>query len=249
MGIVVSRTQLIKLREIELQLGAMAALQHAQELQNGFEYGNAIVIKKAGENNIEAVPMHWELIPSWVQNMEQVKAARKQGIPWLNATSEKLLESNMFRHAALHNRCLVLATHFYEWRKYKPVGAKKEIAYPYAIEVNNAPYFYMAGIWQPWVDKQTGEALNTFAIVTTAANPLMQAVHNVKRRMPTILTQELAHQWIMNEHLTETQIKQIAQYQLPSNQMQAYTIAKDFKLLQNPLAHYEYEGLPPLAVF
>lgn len=33
--------------------------------------------------------------------MEQVQQARRQGIPWLNASSEKLLESKMFRDAAL----------------------------------------------------------------------------------------------------------------------------------------------------
>jgi putative SOS response-associated peptidase YedK len=44
----------------------------------------------------------------------------------------------------------------------------------------------MAGIWQPWTDKATGEYVETFSIVTTKANKLMEQVHNSKTRMPTI---------------------------------------------------------------
>jgi len=65
--------------------------------------------------------MHWEFIPFWIKTMEQVQQARRQGIPWLNASSEKLLESKMFRDAALKRRCLVLASHFFEWRSFKTV--------------------------------------------------------------------------------------------------------------------------------
>lgn len=153
----------------------------------------------------------------------------------------------MFRNAALKRRCLVLATHFYEWRHFKPEGSAKEKAYPYAIELPESPYFYMAGIWQPWTDKETGETIDTFAIVTTKANELMAQVHNKKERMPTILTEDLAYEWIM-EDLSEERIQEIASYQLPSDYMAAYTISKEFKALENPLEPFEYEELPGLDV-
>lgn len=38
----------------------------------------------------------------------------------------------------------------------------------------------MAGIWQPFTDKETGETMDTFAIVTTKANALMEQLHNHK---------------------------------------------------------------------
>jgi putative SOS response-associated peptidase YedK len=191
--------------------------------------------------------MHWEFIPVWVKSMEQVKEARTQGIPWLNATSEKLLDSKMFRDAALKRRCLVLASHFYEWRGYKPEGAKKENKYPYAIEVNDAGYFYLAGIWNPFTDKDTGETFDCFAIVTTRANELMAEVHNSKKRMPSILPDDLAWRWLM-EDLSEAEIKQIAAYQFPSENMNAYTIAKDFKTALNPLAPFIYDELPEIDI-
>lgn len=57
----------------------------------------------------------------------------------------------------------------------------------------------MAGIWQPWVDKETGESIDTFAIVTTKANELMSVIHNSKIWMPTILPEDLAWKWIMED--------------------------------------------------
>jgi putative SOS response-associated peptidase YedK len=170
-GTIVSKVQIIKLRQIEKELGTLAAMEHLQILKDGFRYSDSIVITKKNENDIEASAMHWEFITPWIKNHTELAAARKQGIPWLNATSEKLLESKMFKPAALKRRCLVLATHFYEWRHYKPEGAKKEISYPYVIRTTQ-DYFYMAGIWQPWTDKETGEVINTFAIVTTKAKTI-----------------------------------------------------------------------------
>ena len=247
MGVRVTRIQFIKLKQIERELGTLAAMEELSQMMDGFRYSNALIIRKAADNDIEIVKAHWEFIPVWVKTMEEVRAARKQGIPWLNATSEKLLESKMFRNAALKRRCLVLATHFYEWRHYKPEGSPKDIAYPYLVEMADQNYFYMAGIWQPWTDKETGETMDTFAIITTKANSLMEAVHNKKKRQPTILPEELAYEWIMDD-LSEERIKELASYQLPAEAMSAHTIAKEFKILEDPCTEYEYEELPPLDI-
>jgi putative SOS response-associated peptidase YedK len=246
MGTIVSKVQLIKLKQIEKELGTLAALEHLQILKDGFRYSDSLVITKKGDNDIDVTNMHWEFIPPWIKNTNELIAVRKQGIPWLNATSEKLLDSKMFKPAALKRRCLVLATHFFEWRHYKPDGAKKVQSYPYVIETTNE-YFYMAGIWQPWTDKETGELINTFAIITTKANDLMEEIHNTKKRMPTILTEELAYEWIM-EDLSEERIKEISSYQLPSEFMNAHSVAKDFKIAEDPTEEFIYEELPVLDI-
>jgi putative SOS response-associated peptidase YedK len=243
----VTKIEFIRLINIEKELGTLAAMKELGVLKDGFKYGNIPVVRKCSDNDIEVVPMHWEFIPIWIKNMEEVKAARKQGIPWLNATAEKLLTSKMFRSAALKRRCLVIASDFYEWEHYKPEGAKKPAAYPYAVSVKDADYFYMAGIWQTWTDKTTGETMDTVAIVTTTAkgNTLMERVHNTKMRMPTILTNELAWEWIMDD-LSEERIQEIASFQFPANKMAAYTIKKEFKQLENPLEAFVYPELSPL---
>jgi len=215
----VTRVEYIKLKQIEKELGSIAALQELQEMRNGFAYGDAPIVVAKGKDDMEVLSAHWEFIPEWITKMSQLEQARKQGIPWLNATSEKILTSNMFRGAALHRRCLVIASHFFEWRHYKPEGAKKEIAYPYLIGVNNdLDYFYMAGIYNSYENPNTGKVLNSFAIITTKANPLMEVVHNKKKRQPTILTEDLAYEWIFGE-LDENRIQEIASYQLPTEDM------------------------------
>ena len=76
-------------------------------------------------------------------------------------------------------------------------------------------YFFIAGIWQPWKDTETGEYIETFSIVTTAANKLMERIHNSKKRMPTILTEDLAWEWLFGNP-DEERITEIARYQFPA---------------------------------
>ncbi len=241
MGYRVDCGQVIKLRKIEKELGSLAALQ---ALKSGFDYGEAPVIRRKGED-IEVVNMHWEFIPWWIKNTEELIASRKKGIPLLNATSEKLLHSKLFKDAALKRRCLIPVTHFFEWRHFKAPGEKKEKAYPYCIQLKSREYFFLAGIWQPWTDKSTGEMIDSFAVITTKANSLVEQIHNKKKRMPTILTEELAHQWIFDE-LTSDKITEIASYQYDADKMEAYTIYKEFKVLDNPLEAFTFEELPAL---
>ncbi len=242
-GIRVSKKQLIQLKKIEKQWGILAALK---ELQSGFEYGNWGIIKaNADKTDIDISLAHWEFIPPWIKDTTALKAARKQGIPWLNATAEKLLDSKMFRDAAINRRCLVPISFFYEWRHYKHIGGKKAITYPYCISRKNDEIFYLAGIYQPWLDKETGELQDSFAIVTTKANETMAQIHNTKMRMPTMLREDLAYEWIM-EDLTEERIAEIAAFQLPSYEILAHTINKDFRIAENPTDKFMYEELPAL---
>jgi putative SOS response-associated peptidase YedK len=103
----------------------------------------------------------------------------------------------------------------------------------------------MAGIYKPWTDKETGETINTVSIITTAApeGHLMAKVHNSKMRMPCILNEDLAWEWLFDP-LSEQRIKEIAFTQFPSDLMQACTIAKDFKEQLEPAKPFVYENLP-----
>ncbi len=242
-GIKVSKEQYIKLKQIEKQIGIIATLK---TLQSGFEYKDWAIIKKSDKNKeeIDIINAHWEFIPPWIKTQSDLVAKRKQGIPWFNATAENLLSSKMFRPAALERRCLIPVSHFFEWRQYKHVGGKP-IKYPYCIGLKNENIFFLAGIYQPWLNEETGESKNTFAIITTKANEKMAAIHNTKLRMPTILENDLAYEWIMND-LSETQINKIAGFQISSNSINTFTIAKDFRISENPLQKFDYEGLKPL---
>ena len=242
-GVKVSKLEFIKLKQLEKKIGVIATLK---TLQSGFEYADWAIIKaNQAKTDIEIELAHWEFIPTWVKTETALNAARKQGIPWLNATAEKLLSSKMFSNAARQGRCLIPISHFYEWRHFKHVGGKKPVTYPYIISVKNVEVFYVAGIYQPYINSETGELKNGFAIITTAANELMAQIHNTKKRMPTILPEDLAHAWLFNT-LNEKEIFEIASFKIPTTTMQAYTISKNFRNLDNPIAAFLYEDLLPL---
>lgn len=217
-------------------------------MQSGFDWSDWPIIKPImKEKEVTGIDLefaHWELIPFWIKDNQALSESRKK-FSTLNATAEKILESKMFRDSALKRRCLVLSSGFFEWRHYKPEGAKKDIAYPYYIHLPDREYFFMAGIYQPWIDKATGEVMDTFAIVTCPSNELMTQVHNKKKRMPTILPDNLAYEWI-SPGLTEERIKEIATHQHAVEEMSAYAIRKDFREAGDPTEPFTYYDLPPI---
>lgn len=209
-----------------------------RDLQSGFDY-EKYPIAFAGSSGVTCELAHWEFIPFWYRTMKDVAEARKK-YTTLNAQGEKLLDSKIYAEAGRERRCIVFSSGFYEWRHYK------NIAYPYHIKVEGKGLFPMAGVRQPWTDKETGETFDTFAVITTEADKLMTQVHNKKRRMPTILTEETAALWL-SDTLSEPEIKELATFHTPEI-LEAYTIRKDFRSALDPKEAFNYEGLPPLQV-
>ena len=124
---------------------------------------------------------------------------------------------------------------------------KTAVKYPYYINLPKKEYFYLAGIWTPWTDKNTGEYVKSFSNVNTKANRLMGQVHNAKKRMPTILNEDLAYEWIFGK-LDEKRITEIATTQYPAEEMKAVSISKDFITALNHQQPFEYADLPALKV-
>lgn len=252
---------MIKLAEWEAAVADNPILN--RELQIGFDYGPSAVIRRSPQNSaIELVEMEWGFLPSYLNSRQQVAQFRngykkadgawQQPIITLNAMSEELLKpGKIFRNAALERRCLIISSGFFDWRHEFPISKKTgkplktAIKYPYHVSVKNQDYFFMAGIWQPWSDKETGEYSETFSIITTQANALMAQVHNSKKRMPTILTADLALEWL-SPTLHEERISELAKFQFPTNQMEAYSVAKDFRNAHDPAQPVVYEDLPEL---
>jgi putative SOS response-associated peptidase YedK len=54
----------------------------------------------------------------------------------------------------------------------------------------------MAGLFDEWSNRDTGEVLNTFTIITTRANPMMEVIHNTMKRMPVILSADNEQRWL-----------------------------------------------------
>lgn len=262
----VTHAEFIRLKSLEKAVSQYDFLD--RDLHDGFAYGNIAVLKPtSGKDDFDIVQMEWGFVPdSWfgkpLDNREKVEQWRRgykdakgkfiPGITTLNAVSEEMLLPNkIYRESALQRRCLVLSTGFYEWRHFFPLNkrtgepVKTAIKIPHHIRVKDQPYFFMAGIYKPWTDKTTGETVDTVSICTTAApeGHIMAKIHNSKMRMPTILNEELAWEWLFG-NLTEERITEIGKTQFPSGQMTAFTIAKDFKEQLKPAKPFVYEDLP-----
>ena len=156
----------------------------------------------------------WGLIPSWVKNSEMAKEIRTKT---LNAVGETLFEKPSFKNSISKKRCILGINAFYEWREF---NGKK---YPYLIRLKGEELFSLGCIYENWVDRETGEIRKTFSIVTTPANPMMELIHNNKKRMPLILPKENEKAWI-DESLNTEEIKSLIR-PLDEIMMEAFTIS------------------------
>ena len=143
----------------------------------------------------------------------------------LNARADTIFEKPSFREPIMKKRCIVPSTGYFEWRH---EGTKK---IPYYIYLKDEPIFSMAGIYDSWLDKETGEEHSTFSIITTDTNPLTDYIHNTKHRMPTILSKENEEKWL-NPNLTKQEIATFL-HPYEADKMDAYVIENDF-IKKNP---------------
>lgn len=261
----VTHAEFIRLKSLEKAVSQYDFLD--RDLHDGFAYGNIAVLKPIADNqDFDLVQMEWGFVPDtwfgkpldtrekveqWRRGYKDAKGKFIPGITTLNAISEEMLLPNkIYRESALKRRCLVLSTGFFEWRHFFPLNkrtgepVKTAIKIPHHIRVKDQPYFFMAGIYKPWTDKTTGETVDTVSICTTAApeGHIMAKIHNSKMRMPTILNEDLAWEWLF-EDLSEERITEIGGTQFPSEQIDAWTVAKDFRNSNEPIAKEKYTEL------
>lgn len=180
---------------------------------SGFNHPKIPVISSIQPDVIQT--FHWGLVPSFCQT---IKDAKDMMTKTLNAKSETVFSLPSFKNSIRQKRCMVLVDGFYEWRT---IGKQK---YPYFIHTKDNEPFVFGGIYNDWVNKETGEIINTFSIITTEANPLMAKIHNVKLRMPLILPKEIETDWL-NPDLSDAQISDLMK-PLDENLLEAHTISK-----------------------
>jgi len=138
----------------------------------------AIRNDKDGER--ELVMLRWGLVPFWAKDPSI-------GNRMINARAETVAEKPSYRNAYKHRRCLVLADGFYEWQR------QGETKTPFFISLESGQPFALAGLWENWTDRETGESLQTTTLITTDANEFMAQLHH---RMPVILEAATATDWL-----------------------------------------------------
>ena len=137
-------------------------------------------VRVGADDSRELTMLRWGLVPFWAKEPSI-------GNRMINARAETVAEKPSFRAAYRHRRCLILADGFYEWRK------EADGKTPYFISLASGEPFAFAGLWEDWHSKDTGEALQTTAIITMAANEFMHQLHH---RMPVVLQIDTADRWL-----------------------------------------------------
>ena len=153
--------------------------------------------------------LKWGLVPSWAKDPDI-------GNRMINARSETITEKPSFREAFKKRRCIIPSSGFYEWQK-SASGGKQ----PYYFYLKEKEVFGFAGLYEEWIDNQTGELLETCTIITTEANAVLKPVHD---RMPVILAATDYDEWL-DEKQTDTERLQRLLVPYSADAMASHTVS------------------------
>jgi len=143
---------------------------------------DAMYVRLLETGERELTIMRWGLIPFWSKDA-------KIAYSTINAKAETIAMSPAYREPLKRRRCLVPADLFWEWKKFDAKTRQ-----PYAIALQNESLFAFAGLWDTWKDKAQGQSIDTYTIITTDPNELMESLHN---RMPVILHKRDYERWLV----------------------------------------------------
>lgn len=150
-----------------------------------------IIVEDAETQQPEIYPARWGLIPFWWNKDNKPDNS-------FNARLEYCPHGPMWRSAWRHKRCLVPATLWYEWQQFE--GRKV----PWAFLPKDGTEIMMAGLWDSWLDRSTGEEIISFAIITQPAANSLAEIHN---RMPLLLAPQIWRTWISRSICDNRQIQ------------------------------------------
>ena len=204
--------------------------------RSGFTHPNLQIVKMNEPNTI--YPAEWGYVPSW--GMRDITAFRKK-YNTLNIKSETLFQG-LSKEAAFENRCLIIADGFFEPHK----TAGNSIPYfcyiPTDKYADNRDLFVFGGIYSE-VDDDTNQF--TCSILTMEANPFFTEVHNVKKRQPLVLDEELYGEWF-NPDLNEGNVLELIKNGFTSKEFKAHPVSTDlYKRNLNTNKPYIIEEVPP----
>lgn len=100
-----------------------------------------------------------------------------------------ILQKPAFRKPIRSKRCLIVCDAFIE-------GSQDEgLDKPWLVAMRNGERpFALAGLWDEWVNRETGEIVRSCAIITTVANELMVKIGH--HRSPVILSRHQESDWL-----------------------------------------------------
>jgi putative SOS response-associated peptidase YedK len=212
-----TKEQTQELTWMQKTLASFTGTEFKRFHENGFDFLATPIITTGNPEQFKL--FRWGMVPFYMTDKAKALQLR---VSTLNCISEEMYDKPSFRDAAKNaQRCLIPVTGFYEWRWLDEKGKNK---IPYFVSVKERPISSMAGLYSRWKDKVTGEYYYSYTVLTTQANPLMEYVHNNKKRMPVIIPREYEKDWL-NKDLSKDDVLALCQpYKTES--MRAHTVSK-----------------------
>ena len=154
--------------------------------------------------------MRWGLVPFWAKDA-------KMAFSTINARAEEAASKPAYREAMKKRRCLIPADAFYEWHRPDPKTKR-----PFAFALASGEPYAFAGLWETWRPKDSADAppLETFTILTTDPNQLMEPVHN---RMPVILEPKDYDRWLDTADPSRPPLDLLRPY--PADRMKSWPVS------------------------
>jgi putative SOS response-associated peptidase YedK len=152
------------------RLTAPAAIPNFQPRYNVCPTDPADVVVP-NEGARELAEMRWGLVPYWWNNpLKELRLAT------FNARVEAVTTKAFFREPFKKKRCLMPASDYYEWED-TPGGKKPH----YFTARDGSPVLTIAGLWDEWKDRETGDRIKSCTMIITQPNEFVAEVHD---RMP-----------------------------------------------------------------
>jgi putative SOS response-associated peptidase YedK len=137
--------------------------------------------------------MYWNLIPRISKTQDEFKR-----YALFNARKENLTSSRFYAKPFQTQRCLILATHFFEADR---VHFRKGTKAPWhAFLLKSREPFALAGIYEIWTDPVTGKEIYSYTMVTVPPDEVVGEFHP---RMPAFLQSRQDEQDWVNPDITE----------------------------------------------
>jgi putative SOS response-associated peptidase YedK len=122
--------------------------------------------------------MRWGLVPHWAKDTRSIQ---------INARSETVATTPVFRDSFSRKRCLIPADGFYEWEP------PEEGRTPHWVYRADGHPMVFAGIWASRLDAATDTWHRTCSIITKDAEGVVSSIHD---RMPIALAPDVWASWL-----------------------------------------------------
>jgi putative SOS response-associated peptidase YedK len=187
---------------------------------NGWENKHLSIIKQDDETIIDLAT--WGVLPTNFDLSRRTQFLAKTNT--LNATRERLFDSNLYSQFLQFQKCIIIADGFFEPHTIQATNEK----IPYYFKEKNNNLFAFAGIYSV-IDDHISTPIYSASIITTEANPFFKIIHNKPNkqgsyRMPLILDPSDYWDWLHTS--SEDEIKTLL-YTFTKQELTAYPISKD----------------------